>query len=80
LGLTAQNFVKIIISSFTRIYKDEKTGAYYLAVYDEKTTNAAVIELNYVENLQFWEIKTAAPFRTAFFKNKLLVWKRERTP
>ena len=80
LGLTAWNFVNVIINSYTRIYKDTKTGAYYLAVYADEYTNAAVIELNFVENFEFWEIKTAAPFRTAFFKNKLLVWKKGANP
>jgi hypothetical protein len=80
LGLNAIDFVNIIINSFTRIYKDKKTGAYYLAVYVEKYTNAAVVELSYCEKTEFWAIKTAAPFRTAFFNNKLLVWEKGAHP
>jgi len=44
LGLTAQNFIKAIINLYTRIYKDTQTNAYYLAVYADRYTNAAVIE------------------------------------
>ncbi|MDR1545032.1 MAG: hypothetical protein LBS50_11645 [Prevotellaceae bacterium] len=33
-----------------------------------------------IEKFEFWEIKTATPVRTAFFKNKLLVWTKGAHP
>jgi len=80
LGFTAKDFVKHVAQSFTRIYKDKKTNALFLVVYHPEITHSAVIQLNYVENFEFWEIKTAAPYRTAFFKNKLLVWRKGAHP
>jgi hypothetical protein len=80
LGMTAFDYVTLIAKNYTRIYKDKKTKALYLSVYSgNDRANSAVIEINYIGKLRWWEIKTAAPFRTAFFKSKLLIWERERT-
>jgi len=80
LGMTAQDFIIHITSSFNRIYRDMDTEVLFLVIYHSNITHSAVIKINFIDKKSFWEIKTAAPFRTAFFKNKLLVWQRERTP
>jgi hypothetical protein len=45
-----------------------------LVIWESNRTKTAVIELNYIGKTGFWEIKTAAPFRTAEFKTKTPVW------
>jgi len=80
VGMTASDFVKMVIENYTRIYKDSETNALILVVYNEKISNSAVIELNYEATKEFWEIKTASPYRNTFFKNKLLVWGKGAHP
>ena len=80
LGVSALDFINMIVNNYNEI-RAAKDGTYFLAhVLDEKHTNTAIIGLNYNEKKEFWEIKTAIPIRTAVFKKKKLVWKRERTP
>jgi hypothetical protein len=75
LGITALDFVKIIATSFNRIYQDKKTKALYLVLYtDKKSAKSAVIELNFAGKLRWWEIKTATPIRIAFFETKNLIY------
>lgn len=80
IGLSPLNFVKMVCASFDRIYKDRKTNVLYLVIWDETITKTAVIGLNYIGKTGFWEIKTAAPFRTTVFKTKSSVWVKGAHP
>ncbi|MDR1739800.1 MAG: hypothetical protein LBR45_03495 [Bacteroidales bacterium] len=80
LGLSAIDIIRLVAGSFNRIYKADR-GCYFIVIYnkEKEKTKSSVIELNYSAKKEFYEIKNSVPYRTEFFNNKSLLWKKERT-
>jgi len=80
LGITAQMFLETVIINFNRIYQDKKTKAYFLVIYNEDKADGVVLQVNLALKNEFLEIKTAVPYRTAYFNNKILLFTKGAKP
>ena len=80
LGISAIDFVKLIVTSFGEIRQAPDDALDLVATNAEGKNLVAVITLNYNYKRRFWEIRTALPMRTAVVNSRKLLWKRERTP
>ena len=80
LGISAIDFVKLIVTSFGEIRQAPDDALDLVATNAEGKNLVAVITLNYNYKRRFWEIRTALPIRTAVVNSRKLLWKRERTP
>ena len=80
LGISAIDFVKLIVSSFVEIRQAPDNALDLVATNYEGVRFVAVVTLNYNYTKKFWEIRTALPMRSAVVKSRKLLWKRERTP
>lgn len=72
VGFSALDFVKAICSSFNQI-RATRNGL-LLVKYNSILPYTAVIELQYIDKTNFWEIKTAEPRRVSTVKKKALIW------
>ena len=80
LGISAIDFVKLIVTSFGEIRQAPDDALDLVATNAEGKNLVAVITLNHNYKRRFWEIRTALPMRTAVVNSRKLLWKRERTP
>ena len=80
LGISAIDFVKLIVTSFGEIRQAPDDALDLVATNSEGKNFVAVVTLNYNYKKKFWEIRTALPMRTAVVNSRKLLWKRERTP
>jgi hypothetical protein len=80
LGISAIEFVKLIISTFGEIRQAPDDALDLVATNSEGKKFVAVVTLNYNYKKKFWEIRTALPVRTAVVNSRKLLWERERTP
>ncbi|MDR2836480.1 MAG: hypothetical protein LBV69_09895 [Bacteroidales bacterium] len=58
LGLSAFNFINLIVSNFNQIKKGSG-NSFLLVIKDKTLAKVAAIEMNFSIKKGFWEIKTA---------------------
>ncbi|MDR0941176.1 MAG: hypothetical protein LBM68_02995 [Bacteroidales bacterium] len=76
LGLTPKMFVDLVVAGFNRIYEGHRQ-ALMLVLWNGKP-KVTVIEMNLAfTNEEFYEVTTATVMSKEFFKNKVLIWKKE---
>lgn len=80
LGISAIDFVKLIVSTFGEIRQAPDDALDLVATNSEGKKFVAVVTLNYNYKKKFWEIRTELPVRTAVVNSRKLLWERERTP
>jgi len=73
LGISAIDFVKLIVTSFGEIRQAPDDALDLVAINSEGKNFVAVVTLNYNYKKKFWEIRTALPMRTAVVNSRKLL-------
>jgi len=74
LGISAIDFVKIVVRSFNQVRKGSNNSL-LLIIFNENYHKTAAVSLNFALKKEFWEVKTAQPRRTTEINKKVLLWK-----
>lgn len=73
LNMTAFEFVKLVCNNYNQI-REGSGSSILLVVYNEALPLVAAIDINYVLEEHFWEVKTAEPRRCSAVIKKALIW------
>lgn len=72
VGMSALEFITMVCNQFNQIRKTR--DGVILVIYNENLSYTAIIELQYLGDKDFWEVKTAGPRRTPTVEKKVLIW------
>ena len=75
LGLSAFDYVKIVLAQFTEIREAERNAVLIVKQNQGRPKDTVVIELTLNDKLHLWEVRTAQP--RSDVSDKKLLWRKE---